>query len=27
MQLCFATNNAHKLTEIKAILGDNFELR
>lgn len=27
MQLCFATNNAHKLTEIKALLGDNFELR
>jgi XTP/dITP diphosphohydrolase len=27
MQLCFATNNAHKLKEIKAILGDSFELK
>lgn len=27
MQLCFATNNAHKLKEIKALLGDNFELK
>ena len=25
-KLCFATNNAHKLEEIQAILGDNFEL-
>ena len=24
--LCFATNNAHKLEEIQAILGDSFEL-
>ena len=27
MQLCFATNNVHKLKEIKALLGDNFELK
>lgn len=27
MQLCFATNNAHKLAEIKALLGDNFQLK
>lgn len=27
MQLCFATNNAHKLQEIRAILGDLFELK
>lgn len=27
MQLCFATNNAHKLKEIRAILGDSFELK
>lgn len=27
MQLCFATNNAHKLQEIRAILGDSFELK
>lgn len=27
MQLCFATNNTHKLEEIRAILGDNFELK
>ena len=25
-KLCFATNNAHKLEEIQAILGDSFEL-
>jgi XTP/dITP diphosphohydrolase len=25
-KLCFATNNAHKLEEIQAILGSNFEL-
>lgn len=27
MQLCFATNNAHKLKEIKALLGEKFELK
>jgi XTP/dITP diphosphohydrolase len=27
MELCFATNNAHKLTEIQALLGDRFRLR
>ncbi|MFN8344904.1 MAG: RdgB/HAM1 family non-canonical purine NTP pyrophosphatase [Spirosomataceae bacterium] len=27
MQLCFATDNAHKLQEIWAILGDSFELK
>lgn len=27
MQLCFATNNAHKLQEIRAILGENFILK
>ncbi|MPR34521.1 non-canonical purine NTP pyrophosphatase [Salmonirosea aquatica] len=27
MQLCFATNNAHKLTEIQALLGSDFELK
>lgn len=27
MQLCFATNNAHKLEEIKALLGDSFTLK
>ncbi|HZX74359.1 MAG TPA: non-canonical purine NTP diphosphatase [Cyclobacteriaceae bacterium] len=26
MKLCFATNNAHKLDEIKAILGKKFEI-
>ena len=26
IRLCFATTNAHKLEEIQAILGDNFEL-
>ena len=26
IKLCFATNNAHKLEEIQAILGDSFEL-
>lgn len=26
IKLCFATNNAHKLVEIQAILGDSFEL-
>ncbi|GAB3176557.1 non-canonical purine NTP diphosphatase [Telluribacter humicola] len=26
MELCFATNNTHKLTEIQALLGDNFRL-
>lgn len=26
MDLCFATNNAHKLTEIQTLLGDNFRL-
>jgi XTP/dITP diphosphohydrolase len=26
ISLCFATNNAHKLEEIQAILGDSFEL-
>lgn len=26
IRLCFATNNAHKLEEIQAILGNNFEL-
>jgi XTP/dITP diphosphohydrolase len=26
MKLCFATNNRHKLEEIQAILGDQFEL-
>ena len=25
-KLCFATNNAHKLEEIQAVLGDSFEL-
>ena len=27
MQLCFATNNAHKLKEIKALLGETFSLK
>jgi len=27
MQLCFATNNAHKTEEIIALLGDNFTLK
>ena len=27
MVLCFATNNAHKLAEIQALLGDDFELK
>ena len=27
MELCFATNNAHKLAEVAAALGDAFELR
>ncbi len=27
MTLCFATNNAHKLAEIQALLGDDFELK
>ncbi|RDB07006.1 RdgB/HAM1 family non-canonical purine NTP pyrophosphatase [Runella aurantiaca] len=27
MQLCFATNNAHKLAEIKALLGETFALK
>ncbi len=27
MQLCFATNNAHKLQEIRAILSENFVLK
>lgn len=27
MQLCFATNNAHKLAEIQAMLGDEFTLK
>ncbi|MCP1385418.1 RdgB/HAM1 family non-canonical purine NTP pyrophosphatase [Runella salmonicolor] len=27
MQLCFATNNAHKLAEIKALLGKTFALK
>ena len=27
MKLCFATNNAHKLTEIQALLGDAFQLQ
>lgn len=27
MQLCFATNNAHKLAEIKALLGETFVLK
>lgn len=27
MQLCFATNNTHKLEEIRAILGENFVLK
>ncbi len=27
MQLCFATNNAHKLEEIKALLGNSFSLK
>ncbi|GAB2766260.1 non-canonical purine NTP diphosphatase [Rhabdobacter roseus] len=27
MLLCFATNNAHKLTEIQALLGDTFQLQ
>lgn len=27
MVLCFATNNAHKLAEVQAALGDAFELR
>ncbi|MEZ4900489.1 MAG: RdgB/HAM1 family non-canonical purine NTP pyrophosphatase [Spirosomataceae bacterium] len=27
MELCFATNNAHKLEEIKALLGENFKLK
>jgi len=26
MKLCFATNNSHKLKEIQALLGDQFEL-
>lgn len=26
MKLCFATNNAHKLKEIQALIGDKFEL-
>ena len=26
MNLCFATNNAHKLEEIKAILGNRFKI-
>jgi len=27
MILCFATNNAHKLAEIQALLGDDFQLK
>ena len=27
MQLCFATNNAHKLKEIKVLLGETFSLK
>lgn len=27
MQLCFATNNVHKLAEIQALLGSDFELK
>lgn len=27
MTLCFATNNAHKLVEIQALLGDDFQLK
>lgn len=27
MELCFATNNAHKLEEVSAILGDSFTLK
>ena len=27
MTLCFATNNAHKLAEIQALLGDDFQLK
>ena len=27
MELCFATNNAHKLAEIQALLGQDFELK
>lgn len=27
MTFCFATNNAHKLAEIQALLGDDFELK
>lgn len=27
MTLCFATNNTHKLTEIQALLGDDFQLK
>lgn len=27
MKLCFVTNNAHKLEEIQALLGDQFELQ
>jgi XTP/dITP diphosphohydrolase len=27
MELCFATNNAHKLAEIQALLGSDFELK
>ena len=27
MVLCFATNNAHKLAEIQALLGDDFQLK
>ncbi|HEV7351412.1 RdgB/HAM1 family non-canonical purine NTP pyrophosphatase [Telluribacter sp.] len=27
MELCFATNNTHKLTEIQALLGQEFQLR
>ena len=26
MKMVFATNNAHKLSEVKAVLGDGFEL-
>ena len=26
MKIVFATNNAHKLSEVKAVLGDGFEI-
>ena len=26
MKIVFATNNAHKLSEVKAVLGEGFEL-